>query len=364
MVGLYIIIIMLNFFSLFVKKGNKIILLSSFIFIWIIIGGNIASADVSNYISLYFQSVNKEYSLEFGYTFLEKLGNNVGFEYAIFRLLIAIPPVILLYFFLEKVVGKNENKHLFLLFYMSYLLIMDAEQIRNFIATTFVLNGLALAIKTNLSRFRKKLSLLFSFGIAFSVHVTSVFYMIFVTYFFKKRKNWLYSLLFFSILFTVVLILNNNQLPYLEIIIKKIDDARLYKYLSSLTNWGYLVPVFLSIIDLFWAYIMKKINDSTTEILDNNIYEFNVYINLLSFIFIPVYMMNINFYRLVRNLLYFNFACAQLIWNNKKISSANKLLSLVMGIVVVFVWFYYDFIFTDHIENVFKPILNYNFFLR
>lgn len=361
MLTIYILIIALNLLCFLFKMNNKIVILISFVLVWMLVGGNILSADVSNYTSLYTIAPTKGLSLEYGYTLLEKLGNSLGLEYPVFRLIFAIPPVVLLYYFVKMNIGTNA--HLFIIFYLSYLVIMDAEQIRNFSAVTIILFSTLFYLDESKSKKYRIYSLLIAFLLAFTLHVTIIFYILFLIYYSKNNKFWTVFFLFNTFLIVVILLFNNNQIPYMENFINDIDDWRLKKYLSSTTNFGFLVPIILSVFNTIWAFCLadKKELFSNKE---KNFLEFTLFINIVSFVFTPVYMMNINFYRLVRNLLYFNLVSLQLNVNSNEIGFSRKMFLITISIIINMSWFVYDFILTDHVDNVLIPILTKNFFFN
>lgn len=108
------------------KKPLKLITLSLFVLLIIVMGGVANNPDYLNYQYIYEYNVP---GLEYGFSVLMNISHMVGFSYNFFRLIIIIMSLSMIRLFLNKLEIKND---IYWLMYIPYLMILDSIQIRNF----------------------------------------------------------------------------------------------------------------------------------------------------------------------------------------------------------------------------------------
>lgn len=318
----YLFIILSNFYySVRRKESKSIIILSGLVILLLMAGAgpNYSFwADYDNYVLSYHRSTSIGLldEIEVGYLLLKKLGMFLGLEFYTFRAIII--GICLITIYKEVILRYTLNGHYVILLYMLHQMIVDSEQFRNFIALTILLVSIKyLLTKTKESNIKYVLMIL----LAASFHSSFILYIIFV--FIKdKSKKVLITIVFFSVvLLTGFTIINNNEIPFLNIILNELTNDKIVSYLTSKINFGYLLPFFLQLFSIFLLFLSKRIirernNEVTTHnmrsytdeiVRETNFIDLVYYMNLLAIIYIPLFILDINFYRLIRNLLILNY---------------------------------------------------------
>ena len=97
--------------------------------------------------------------------------------------------------------------------------------------------------------------------LATSFH-TAFFLYVFLVFAHTKDRNRLAKVIaILTVVLTTITILNNNQMPFVGLLLNIVEDDKVIGYLTSRTNLGFLIPIVLhcsSIILVYWA---KKILD-------------------------------------------------------------------------------------------------------
>jgi hypothetical protein len=372
----------LNFIYAFTKKRSKLLIFITMAGIILLIGGagpNYSSFNHSrDYINYSISYANAEHinifdNYNFGYNLLMKIGNLLNLDFFIFRLLIITICLILIYNFIIK--KYSLNNHYVLLMYLAYPLIIDSEQLRNFIAMTLMF--IALQYLKNKS-FKNNVKYLLLILISSSFHFAFMLYSLFLLKGMKNRKLLIKLLIFTTLIFTFIAVINNNNIPFLNLIIGVIEDDKVIGYLTSKTNLGYLMPILLhslSVLLLYWSSrIIKRkstlICHNSKENLLNNIQQelsyvdLVLWINIICILFFPLFIINLQFYRLIRNLLILNFVVYSIASYRLKLRTFYKFLFNTSVIISVALWFYLDLIIRTNPESVLIPFFTQNFFLN
>lgn len=369
------------------KQYSKIVAIVTLIAILLLMAGagrdyatENRSMDYLNYERRYnnIDNVDLGYNIQFGYTIIQKIGMFLGLDFFWFRFVIIGLCLFALYFFVIKKYTANANY--VLAFYLMYPMIIDSEQLRNFVAMTIVLSSVSL-LRKQASWY--KLMYLGLIGIAGTFHTAFLFYipLIFLTD--RENNRFAKGIAGISILLMGMMFLNNNQVPFAEIIMQAVDDTRFTRYLSSSTNLGFVMPLTLtlsSIILVFWA---KKISDSEKNLtnrrlqlnptikidqnkvnFENNFITLVFWINLLSSFFFPLFMITLQFYRLPRNLLLLNIAAYALATNKLSKDSLHRLTFNVMAVGSMALWLFIDLVVTTSADRVLIPFFTNNSFFN
>lgn len=365
---IYSIIQILNFIVAHFNKESKLIGFLTLLFIWMLLAGNTSNLDMGNYINYYNNSVTTKYNetIEVGYLFLQKVGNALGLDYTRFKLFSIIPCLILIHSTIKKF---STNYHYVYFFYMLYVMFMDAVQIRNFMAISIVIYSIRF-----LMEFGKKnvLKYVISILIATSIHTSSFIYILLIFINGRMKKTLIKIVVGATFVLCIITFLNDNQIPLINNILQVIDYEKVNVYLSTSTRFGFLYPFFLHILNfivILWARnIMKnfilKHNKLNGNIKYMNFINLVFWINFLAFMFFPLYMMNLNFYRLTRNFIIINLIACSLVQHPLR---RNLLKLIVFNFFVLFntgVWFWFDIIMKDHVEDIVKVLFEYNLFFN
>lgn len=248
----------------------------------------------------------------------------------------------------------------FLLFYMPILLFMDSMQFRNSICIWIL--AFAIGLLTDSKKNRQFLCLIIIILIA-QIHSAFIFYILFLLYpFFEKYKRFYRFFYTFIIFFSFIVILNGNKIPYLDIILKYVldsSDTRISLY-STTARWGFIIPTFIQIILLYIMSVGYKIlrfcEFDNLECKNVTYYSIVLFLNKISLLFVPFMMMNITYYRFLRN-GYFLAIIAIIGIINLIPEKVNKIYLLLSLSVVTVLWVMFEVVVYDTPENIIYPIL-------
>lgn len=384
---LFVMLVGINFWFAYKKQYSKIITIITLVAILLFMAGagpDYATAnrslDYVNYERRYnnISNVNLGYNIQFGYTILQKIGVLFGLNFFWFRFVVIGICLLVLYFLVIKKHTKNANYVLG--FYLLYPMIIDSEQLRNFIAMTILLASISLL------KYRSRQSNLFYFGligVAATFHTAFLFYIPLIFVSDKGRNHFAKWVAGISVFLMGVMYLNNNRVPFAELIMNAVDDTRFTRYLSSSTNLGFVMPLaltFSSIALVFWAkHISDKdllINEHRLETqpaynvnirqltFENNFINLVFWINLLTSFFFPLFMITLQFYRLPRNILLLNIAAYAMVSNKLKEDSLHRIIYHGMAIFSMVLWLFIDLVVTTKADRVLIPFFSNNYFFN
>jgi hypothetical protein len=314
------------------------------------------------------------YDPQIGFTLLMKLGNLLNLDFFIFRMIVIGICLILLYGLVIKRYSYNYNY--VLLLYLLYPMIIDSEHFRNFIAMTILLIAIKFLEKRNFKNSLKFLMLIF---ISASFHTVFLAYVFLLLLNVKNRKLLIRMVVSATIVLTIITIINNNNIPFLDSLISILEYEKLVRYLSSKTNLGYLMPILLHVINIFLLFWSKRILLRKKDVPKSMTYikskELNkgyydetsfvdliMWINIVGIIFFPLFIMNLQFYRLIRNLLILNYIVYSIISYKLKPKSLYKFIYNFSIIISVGLWIVFDLIIKTIPERVLIPFFTQNYF--
>lgn len=249
------------------------------------------------------------------------------------------------------------NKNILFVLYFLYPYLMDITQIRNFLAMTFLIKGCSFLIKDGN---KVKSCLLFCIYdlIASLLHVTFVFYLVFLLIKFINKKNIKYIA---PMLFFIEVVV----FKYIQEIISaltNIDKTDFY-FNENISAFTLIVIIIYFIINIVIVYYIS--NKHRNEKWINNIYK----INILMVLTIPVIYHSFEFLRLYRNVFFLNYICVSYMcqqgFNIKKHNLRNALIwndsnIVLLNIVIVCLFSLYLFIIHDYLNTVFIPAFEMN----
>lgn len=353
---LYILNLFTNLVSINLKKRQTIFVLFTFAFFVILRGGSTSDPDWLGYFAHYVTSNSNTLSIEFGYKTIQQIFYSLGFEYQMFRLSISLLSFSLMYYILNKFIGKK-SWSLFLFSYSLFLVFYDSIQIRNFIGFLFVLLGLFFLFEKK----RNKIVFIICVLIGASFHISMVVYLIFLIPYLKNYNFYLFFILLFSVTISSLIVFNGMRVPFIEPILSSIDGEKYLTYFKEGTSLGSLYPIILQIINYIYIYIISRFYVDKENTLYHNQIILNI--NLLSFSFVPFFMVNLNFYRFIRNIVFLNLIIGQRIYND--LSSQKQKISLVsITIIYILAWCFYGFVINNEFSLVVENLLTGNYWFK
>lgn len=308
----------LQFLFAFMKKHDKTIAMFILLLMWLFFWGNTMNPDYEGYSNLYSKIQNGvpmlgKTSMEPGFILMMKLSSLFGLNYRGFLILTTLCCYLLIHS-IVRLYGKNYS-YVYLL-YLIYPYLIDVIQIRNFIAMSILIYSVRYLINDELYSKIKYIVLLL---IAASIHRMFIIYLPMMLIRSEKQNTFIYYLAICSILFSIIFLLNDKNIPILgphvEEFIGRIGNGRYLVYLKNKTNWGWILFCYLQISSfvmilfskiLYQRYIITSF-DSKYNDITNKFINLMYYANLSLFIYMPLLILNVNCTRIIRNILILNY---------------------------------------------------------
>lgn len=360
---LYFIVLINNWFFAMRRKSNQVWVIITLVLIFLLIAGAgpfySFPADYDNYYRNYYNVLDRGLldNNQIGYSFIMIIGNMLGLSFVSFRLIVIAGCTFLLYRYVIKRYSVNVNYVLSL--YLMYAIIIDSEQFRNWIAFTFLLVGLPF-LET--SKIKDKIKFGVFWLISISFHYSFIFYIPLFLVNGKNTNKIVTRLAYLSLIIASVIVLNGNEIPFQQHLINYADNRVIEAYLTTQTNLGYLIPMILHASSIVLAYLSRTIIQRKYAFIPNNLLPgderylenkinrreltlANVvyWVNLSMLVVLPLYIINVQFYRLMRSLLLITYIiCAKASSHLVRRTHYLAFNTLVTGSVLV--WLFLDLI--------------------
>lgn len=313
--------------------------------------GNTYVADYNNYSYYYYNYKTAAYQTpDYLFKLIVILGRLIGMQYTMFRGFLNATFLIILDHCVKEFSKKRE--HFFYLHYSIFVLFMDAIQLRFFYASTLVLfSVLLIERKSKLFKYLGFILLcsacflhggviLFLFSWVLSIHINI------------QKKH--YNYILFLIIAILVIFVRTGLLSKIVAIFP--FTHRVSKYLTSRARYGFLAMWILHITTYYcikYLYYNKKLDK-----FGYKIYE----LVKIGFLFFPLYMANVNFYRHIRLLTIFLIivGARQFGKNNPSLSciiiTKGRIIFNILLLNLTFFWLIYEVVFDKMISNILYPI--------
>jgi hypothetical protein len=355
---LFIVLFLINLRLGLRKKHSNYVYYITFIFLWILIAGNTVNPDLISYNNIYY---GDNLSIEYGFVLLTSIGRYFNLKYETFVFIISFLSLVLVFYSI-KLYTKNIN--FVIAFYMIYPFVIETVQFRNLIASSVLIFSLKYLLRDG---FKNKIKYLILILIAGSLHQLFYLYIIFLLIKLKNKKKVIISLIIVVIVISLIIFLNGNQVPFLNQL-TIISEGKLERYFSIPLRYGFLVNWSINSIYVLLIYLsklfMEKYNDSYNK-NEINFYVLSIFwINVLTILFFPLYMLNVNFYRLYRNISLINYIVFAIVIDaiiKKKIYKLRLFKYFSLFSILIIIMFYYDVI--PSFERVFRAIMENNVIL-
>lgn len=348
------------------KYKYRISFIFLFLFMWVLFGWNNGNSDYDNYQNFYniIGQYGGDSGVEAGFEFICRVANKIGLNYNEF---LAIYSFIGLSMIVSTVRKYANNTTGVMCLYFIYPFMLDIVQIRNFMSMCIIIFAIRYLVDNNRKGYIKYCICVL---IASTIHITAIFYMLFLITKIKSYKK----LVFVTFAITISGLLFQTIIPM--IVYKFLNNQRYDLYLLSNTSFYakvlfilyFLVNTFL----IYYAY-MTIMNFNKTEPLkeiDNlkrnkiAFTEVVMKINILVIVSYAFIYIDVDFVRLYRNILPINYILFSMIKSNIKITkSVNKLVynCCCIAFVALSSW---AFIFLTTYDSVVYPIFNNNNFFN
>lgn len=293
----------------------------------------------------------------------------IGFNETNFRLGIAIIGYILISFTVYKYL---KDRRLFYLFYAIYPFMFDVVQARNFLVMAILTYSVPLLINPTL---RKKIIFVITILCAFTIQKVAILYLPLV--FIDSITDNKYNKFFFRIILflSVAVALNKSTLiRVINLLVMPITGGikELSSYVGINTSYGWIVfwleQIVVYILVMYANKIIKQDYNFFNNTISNADYEEKMQfsqlilkINYYMFVFLPLFILDENYTRIIRNVLPLNiivFVIA-LTRNSEKIKFSKKRTALLIGILFYLLILFY-LMFRSYASSIVYPTLNEN----
>lgn len=282
--------------SINISKRNVFFLLLVLV-VWILCCLNYNNIDYHNYVEAYNAYGNNDvyqsyYQMEKGFVILCKIFFSLGFSFFEFRIVFMTVYLIFLVKFIKRFSCDPRGV---LILFMIYPFLTVYVQIRNAMAVGIVLYALKYLYE---DRKRGNIKFIICVLLATLIHTTAIVYLLFVWANKISRKN----ILKFSIIFFVMeLIIIRGVLPPTMMYLAEVLNNRRFQSYVSIIPLSIAIKHMLPIMGMYMIFIYGFQSRKTwkkNQIQENKKMEFLYKIVMLTLLYVPSIMININFSRL------------------------------------------------------------------
>ena len=323
-----------------VKKKNLILYGFSLAVIFLLMAFNIGGPDIGVYISSYeevgnapdLHSVFNSTYMEYGYTFLMFIANNLGLNFFSFRIVLTLACLGL---FASAIKYYKVNPNFIVGLYMIYLFFFDTIQLRNCIIEFIILFATRYLFQKSGISLLKYILCIF---IAGSIHsIAYLFLSLLLIRFVRSEKG--YKRIFaLAALFFIVCVLLRPVLPQIINALAKLIN-RGSSYFHSTVRFSYFIVMFfylLGFVPLYWY--RNKVTDPNVK----NKIEYIIKINTIMGLFLPLCFINSSFYRIFRNIVVLDTIGLSLLYANTEKRTSAKNIAMSAQILLVGGWLVVD----------------------
>lgn len=356
-------IIIVNLLGTTVKKNSKIIICLSIIAMWVLFGWNNNNPDYVNYFRsynvIYFSDGLTLTGRDIGFKLLMNISSLIGLDYKGFLIITSIVGILLIHSTVKK---YSTNSSFVYLLYFIYPFFLDVVQVRNFLMMAIIIYSIRFLLQD--SKYSNLKYFLFNI-VAVLMHSAAILYLPLL--FIKKnnKNNLLKGVVLFSFLFSIIIFLNGNEIPFIKDIMRLfIDNQYIISWFDKKTEYGFLLFWGMHFLSFFMIRASRNLVLTNSDILDPIHIKFvniTYWVFVIGFIWFPFYMVSIEFTRLMRNLFLLNYISFTI--TNKALSQ-SRIESKVIYNTFVFAYtlcFFIIQIYSPHFEDVFVKILENNY---
>lgn len=277
------------------SKDGRIITLSYVILtalLWILMGFNTSSADISYYKSLFIRAKEgiSYHAVETGFWLLVKGSVKIGFSYELFLIIYTMIGLLLIS---SSVIKYSNKPGLVLLAYLCYPFLLDVAQIRHFMATAIFIYAIRYLQKFNFKNLIKYCVLIL---IASSQQIIALAYLFFlIVYVTNQAYATKLAIFGTAVAFIVYRFLPNSILMS---IVKELRNSEI-NYFSGISIRQFILYFLFYLFLILLCYFLKRQTYyiSNEEKCNN---EFLYKICMYSAVYIPFILLDYQYTRLFR----------------------------------------------------------------
>lgn len=359
----FLTIIIINLFLAYSKNNSRVILwLSVFCMALLMCGYRRPFyGDLDNYQYMYDGIMDAT----IGLNFIFSLAKGVGISFWNIHYILLIIMLLVAVFLIRKC---SLNWHFPIACFASYYIIISSDQIKNHTAFIFLIFAMY-ALYTE----HKKMAMLLIVGAA-SIHYSFIVYLLLLLSCDDRKKHITRTVIYICFILTFLEIIGIGDV--LLYIISKMGGiiekylgiyalSKLQSYTENRTRFGYLLLFGFQIIDYYLLILSYKwLPEDNRGGWTKKFNSFVINVNLIGFMFFPLFVYNQQWYRLIRELLLVNYCaygnCYYLLPRN----SGKRAYVLLSVIISVLIWFIGDLVVKTEMSGVLIPFFTNNEFLN
>lgn len=361
--------------NMFVEKVAIPIVVS--IFLIIVLGGSTSNPDYEVYMNMYARG--DQYKA-LGFQALIQVSKSMGLDYPSFRMLIGVIGYALLYLSISSL---TKNTHVFYALYIIYPFCYDAVQLRNFLAMALFVFAFSLLANVRNKNVGMVLYVLVVLVAASMQVVAFVYLPICLLSYIKDSKIYRYCI-YFAVFASIIFGLNKNAIApivstYGSFILN--NDTGGSNYLQVNTRFGWIINWFQQFANYFLVFYCSKYCHSHFGVIDKAKKKKYTYvidvienINLYMFLFLPLFVLDENYTRIIRNVMLLNFIVylyyfeiSHNVYMCRRIKYQNRLLNLNLFSlhmpIVAYQIILLSLMLNKNTESIFIPLLTQNIFI-
>lgn len=313
-------------------------------------GANTNNPDYPNYV-IYYYNLHNINTPDIGYALISRIFFSLGIEYTTFRIVFSVVGILLIHQTVRKF--TNGSSYFYLL-YLLYPFLLDVVQQRNFMAMAIFIYAIPfLLTEKRVDKFKYILLIL----LGASIQIIAIIYLPLLVIRKMNRQLLLKIILGLLIITAGFIGLNRTLLISITNYITNTfisPDLRISLNTVIMTRYGYIVFWMMQLTNfllILWSrrIIIRDSDQLVNERVDkNDLIETNFkmvdliyWINIYAFLFLPLYVFNSTYARLMRNIFPLNYIVFYLaiIKLNKK--TTEKF--LFTSIIILYVLFLFLF---------------------
>ncbi|WP_195546393.1 EpsG family protein [Lacticaseibacillus paracasei] len=385
----YLILIIMVIYLVSLLPDRKIVLSSGkniklsissmvlVVFFMLIMGGNDFNPDTPVYNTIYNMGLN--YTKNLGFAHIIVFFKAQGWSYNAIRLFLVVSGLLLISITIHRYVPAQYRSFTYILYFV-FPFFIDAIQLRNFLIMCILVFTLPLLFN---DRKIDKVIYVVLILLAGTIQQLADIYIPLVILYYAINNNKLKKIMKSLVGLTTIIVLIVGLIPSLTLNLSsfvnnllgdKVDDLSHYLVIS--TRWGgsvYWVVIFLNI------FILKLCLTYSTEIEGkysdvkailkyklSDLARFILWMNLMYLFVLPLINVNVDFYRVYRNFLIFNYIVyTNVIFTYGKVVRRRDKPVTITALVFVslFFTFTWQFLLSGQLDVVIKSVMNYNWLI-
>ncbi|MDE7257109.1 MAG: EpsG family protein, partial [Clostridia bacterium] len=316
--------------------------------------------DIGNYLYDYNSNVSGQVLIpDKGYNILRYCFSNfLKVDFFTFHIFVALVCIALIR---STILYTKANENLVIGLFMSYLFFIDTIQIRNLIVESIFIFAARYLFTDKKFNTLKYIICIF---IACLFHKIALIYLILLVCKLKHRKPLINACFVLSVAAFLFFMVSRSSLRSLIILFTRILNLKT-TYNFTETRLAFIPVIALYFAELFvMAYYRRKIKNSRFSCAEAKYLECIVEVQMLLAISLPLLLLNMNFYRIVRNILILKYIAYAMIL--QKIPKKYALWWGLTAFIIVSTtgWFISDYMIINNFAIIAEPIFTGNLILN